>query len=266
MLDYSIFKDYYLLRNYQCEEYRSQANSGEKLYINSTEHFHNLENQFQADWEGVVFRQPELRQGKLILSKRGLSLETIIQQYKSNRFDKEAAVFQTKDFKIFISGYLLCLTMVPKSWIKIFDQKSIHFANQDVARWFYSLLNEYARIEKGRECCFLSFYDAAPFVQLLIEGLTDQGYTVSCGLVDYQDLSEEERIRAIQKNEISSIIFTKPKSFSYQHEFRFFVQKVGVNADHIEVKGISLQSSVLLDCAYLAPEYVKRLSEETVAE
>ena len=69
-----------------------------------------------------------------------------------------------------------------------------------------------------------------------------------------------ERIRAAQNGDISSIIFTKNKSFEYQREFRVFItHKTDATREHIEIQGISLEPSVVISLAYISPEYLNEL-------
>ena len=80
------------------------------------------------------------------------------------------------------------------------------------------------------------------------------------GTVAYREMDEIERIRAVQNRDISSIIFSKSKSFEYQREFRVYItHKTDEMQEHIEIQGISLEPSVVTSLAYISPEYLNEL-------
>ena len=255
MNDFSKFRDYYFIKCFSEETYRRQFNSGEKLYLNSMEYFHEKENSFQADLEGLIFRQTENATGNIILSKEPQTFESIVKKVKEKSFGENDLIIQTKNVKFFINGYICCFAIIPKSNIYFEEENMINYKNEDVCNWLMMFLNRYSQ----GKYCYLSFYNAEPCLQILYDNLTSKGYRISYGLVEYNDMTTEERIAAFKSNDISKVVFTKDREFAYQHEFRMYINSGNCTQEHIELQGIDLQSTVVKDFAYLSPEYIKKL-------
>lgn len=256
MPDFSHFKDFYLIRCFGCEEFRDDFNSGKKMYLNSLKYYHDCENTFQGDLEGLVFQQQAECSSRLILSRGEITVDDLFRMYKEDSYGDGVKAFPVQDFKLFFDGYLCCFAVIPKSWMRFEEKSIIYNENANAYEWLITFLNSYCQ----EKYCYFSVYDAEECLRTLYHGLSDKGFSVAMGTVDYCDLNTEERIRAAQNRDISRVIFTKNKSFEYQREFRVFISsKMDVMQDHIEVQGISLEPSVVKSLAYLSPEYTKEL-------
>lgn len=250
----NLYKNYYLIKAFSKQSYRDQFNSGNKIYIKSVEYFHNNGDGFQQDFEGGIFRQSVQDKGMLLFSKEHNSIEQIIEKCMNNQFSGSDVVIPTTDFKIFIQGYICCFSLLSKKLIKINSDSIVFADNSSAQKDFYDFLNGYA---KSQGYTFLSIYDAESFIPLFRDEIAKKGYIVNFGEVQYLPVTMEKRIRDYQNRDIHNIIFTKDKSYSYQKEFRFFIQKKDEYKDHIEIDGIDLQSSVICNWAYLTNEYIQ---------
>ncbi len=255
-MDFSSFKNYYFLHCFSQQKFRDEFNSGEKIYINSVQFFHNLENDFQQDFEGCVFMQkPEIK-GYLLSTNSELTADEVIDKVINRRIEEQEYLMHTSDFKIYINGYLFCLTLIPKYSLEI-NNNRIEFSNCDVANWWYFLLNQYT---KDCKYTFISLYDAQSFMEIFYPQMKNKGYTISYGCVAYKNISQLQKMQAYKQKDVEKLVFTKNHAFNYQKEFRLFIQKTDEEPkDHIEECGIDLRDSVINDFVYLSPEYVKEL-------
>lgn len=226
------------------------------MYLNSLKYFHECENTFQGDLEGLVLRQEVASSSKLILSKGNVSLDQLAHMYKDDCYGEGVKVFPVQDFKFFFNGYLCCFAVIPKSWMRFEEKNVVYNEYANAHEWLFTFLNRYCQ---GKYCYF-SVYDAEDCLRMLYHGLTGKGFSVAMGTVAYREMDAMERIRAAQNGDISSIIFTKNKSFEYQREFRVFItHKTVATQEHIEIQGISLEPSVVTSLAYISPEYLNEL-------
>ena len=256
LYDFSRFKDYYLIRCFGREEHRCDFNSGKKMYLNSLKYFHECENVFQGDLEGLVFQQEVESSSKLILYRGNIPLDQLAHMYREDRYGEGVKAFPVLDCKFFFDGYLCCFAMIPKSWMRFEEKNIVYNEYSNAYEWLITFLNRYCQ---GKYCYF-SVYDAEECLRTLYHGLTGKGFNVAMGTVAYREMDAMERIRAVQNRDISSIIFSKSKSFAYQREFRVFItHKTDEMQEHIEIQGISLESSVVTSLDYLSPEYIKEL-------
>lgn len=255
--DFSKFKDYYFMKCFTCKEHRDDFNNGTKVYINSIKYFHDLENSFQRDFEGGVFNQSPHSEGHLIFSKSKMTSKEAVEKVKRRQFNNDDFVCTVSDCKLYINGYIYCLAIIPKSEMSFENQKIVFNKNSNIKAWFYYFLNQYAN-ESGY--AYISVYDAELFMEIFYEAMSKRGYLIYYGCVDYQDLSSQERIKYYIQHDIGKLVFSKDKKYSYQNEFRIFLQNAEQNkTEHIEEKGINMQSSVIMDMAYLSPDYVEKL-------
>lgn len=255
-MDFSAFKNFYFMRCYYVEKHRDDFNSGELMYINSVKYFHDLENEFQQDFECGVFRQEPNTTAYLLRAKSNYSVDEAIDNVINNRLEDGEWVMKTADFKIYINGYILCLTIIPKHYI-VFNENGIVFNQEhNISPAYWNLLNQYSK----DKYLFSSVYDAETFMNIFYTEMTNKGYSVNYGLVEYENLDAEKRMKYSQ-SDISKLIFTKDEKYSYQNEFRLFIRQKDSNntLDHIEVIGIDLRPSLIMSYAYLSPEYVKEL-------
>lgn len=245
------------MRCFSCKKYRDDFNSGEKVYVNSMQYFHEHEDVFQRDFEGGVFAQGPGEKGGILLCKNSITAEMAIEKASIKQFTSDDMLIETENVKLFINGYIFCMTIIPKQYLEIRAKELVFNCNKDIFPNFYYLLNQYA---KKNKYAFFSFYDAEPFMERFYTQMIQRGYVLSCGRVAYENLSQEQRIKYFAEGDIAKLIFTKDKRFRYQNEFRIFIQSPSGNTkDHIEESGIDMSSAVLNDLVYLSPEYVKEL-------
>ena len=256
-MDFSILKNYYFMRCFSCKEYRDDFNSGKKVYVNSMQYFHEHEDDFQRDFEGGVFAQGPGEKGGILLCKNSITAEMAIKKVSMKQFTSDDMFIETKNAKLFINGYIFCMTIIPKQYLEIRAKELVFNRNKDISSSFYYLLNQYA---KKNKYAFFSFYDAEPFMERFCTQMIQRGYSLSCGRVAYENLSQEQRSKYYDQGDIAKLVFTKDKRFHYQNEFRIFIQcPSGNTTDHIEESGIDMSSAVLKDLVYLSPEYAKEL-------
>ena len=239
------------------EKYRKEFNSGEKIYIKAVQYFHDLEDEFQRDFEGGVFRQLPNIKTFLLNTKSDLTVNQAIDKIISHHLQDGEWIIPTSDFKFYINGYIFCFTIIPKCYLEIRDNQIIFNETHNIIDDFYYLLNQYTMDSKYT---YISLYDAQSFMETFYPQMTSRGYKISYGCVDYENLSQEQRCKCFSEKNIAKLIFTKDERFNYQNEFRIFLHKTGeMVQDHIEEVGINLQSSVVNDLVYLSPEYVKQI-------
>ena len=246
--------DYYLLKAFSNQTYQDQFNSGAKIYINPVEYFHNNGDGFQRDSEGVVFQQSAGLRGMLIFSKDKKSLDARIKEYKSNQFSPADIVIPTTSFKFYLQGHICCFALFPKRLIQFRENTIVFAQGTEAEQDFYAFLNGYS---ESQGYSFFSFYDAQVFLTLFERGMLQKGYSICYGPVQYRPLDIRERIRMYQDGNIQEIIFTKDASFSYQKEFRVFVQSEEPKKGPIIESGIDLRDSVVFGGAYLNIDYIK---------
>lgn len=256
-MDFSRFRDYYFMRCFSKEQYRNEFNTGKKLYINSLQYFHDLDDEFQQDFEGLIFKQPPNSKGYLIKAKADLTVNEAIDKALNNKLQDGEWIIPTSDFKFYINGYIFCLTLIPKCYLQIREREIVFNNHYDISNAFYHLLNQYT---KGTKSTYISLYDAQSFMEIFYPQMTSKGYSVSYGSVDYEDLSPEQRRQYYSELRIDKLVFTKEKKYDYQNEFRFFLRKNGEDVrDHIEEVGVVLQPAVVEDLVYLSSDYVDEL-------
>ena len=255
-MDFSNFINYYFIRCSSVQKYRDDFNSGEKMYINSVQYFHDIENEFQQDFECGIFRQEPNTTAYLLKARSEFTANEVIDKVINNCLEEDEWIMKTSDFKIYINGYILCLTLVPKSYIA-FVEKGVAFNSEyNIAPGFWYLLNQYS----NSKYLYFSVYDAETFMKIFYTEMSQRGYFVESGLVRYEKLDTEKRIEYSQ-SDMRKLVFTKDEKYSYQNEFRFFIRcrDSDNTLDHIEVIGIDLRPSLIRNYAYLSPEYAKEL-------
>lgn len=261
-MDFSDYKDYYLIKCFSNEKYREDFNSGENIHLNSCQYFHKLENIFQKDMEGVITSQDEGQDGYVIIPH--IDIKQLINDYNSGKGNKDVSIMQTilnnseiicktENFKSFINGYLCCFYIIKKSQI-IFKDKEIHFSNGNDYNDFFYFLNMYS----GNGYAYISVYDAETLLSTLCSEMFSKGYDYTNGFVKYENLSEKEKIKFFNEKNTYKIVFTKDKSFEYQKEFRiFFTPKKRSLSEFIEEKICPLSKSVVNKFVYLSPDFCR---------
>ncbi|MBQ4128530.1 MAG: hypothetical protein IJD68_02025 [Ruminococcus sp.] len=252
-MDFSNLQNYYLLKCFSEEKHREELNTGNKVYMKCLQYYHNLEDNFQRDFEGGIIKQVDW--GKLILSKDNLTFKEAIQLAIEPSNSDQTIVIDTVKFEMSICGYISCFTLIPKIFVEFSDNQIIFNDKYDYKDNFYHFLNMYTD-----KYTYISVYEAQSFIEMFYRHMTKIGYEVYFDRVTYEDYTYEKRIRYYQKQQFNKLIFTKDNKFSYQREFRIFVKKYGQNSyDHIEEEGVDLKSSVVKEMVYLSPNYVKAL-------
>ena len=75
--------------------------------------------------------------------------------------------------------------------------------------------------------------------------MISKGYDLIKGSVKYKDVDITQRIKWLQEKNFESIAFAKPTEYSYQKEFRIYLNKECENPDgHISENGIEIYNSV----------------------
>lgn len=237
-------KDFFLVRCFENSEYRQDFNSGKTIYINSTSHFWNIENTFQQDFEGVIFRQ--VGEGVLFKAKPGF--EKYIKSAKTyNEIRRKADEYgeilgETDSFSLSINGYIYCFYLLPKSCVNFIDSK-MFFTNEKAKKDFAYYLQKYLMENKDFYGCI---YDATAFCNIFRNGMLSRGYNCGFGAVEYKDLGLFQKIELFQNKQIEKLVFTKSLKYSYQKEFRFFLSpQNGEYGDHISESGINFCSSIV---------------------
>lgn len=245
------------MRCFSRQEYRDDFNSGKKVYINSMQYFHDHEDVFQRDFEGGIFAQEPGAEGGILLSKNCTTVEMAIKKVSMKQFSADDIFIETENAKLYINGYILCLTIIPKQCLEFRTKELVFNSKNDITANFYYLLNQYTNKNKHT---FISFYDAETFMERFCTQMIHRGYALNCGRVDYENLSQEQRCKYYNQRNIAKLVFTKDKRFQYQNEFRIFIQCPRGNIkDHIEECGIDMSPAVLNNLVYLSPEYAKEL-------
>lgn len=259
------YEEYYLIKCYSQKAYQSDFNKG-ILYLKDLSYFHNVENKFQQDAEGVVFQQPEKSIGAFYevdpivsaiasdLMKKGNVAEGV-----KVLKEKGHQAAETKDLCMKVNGFLCCFYLIPKRCLSISKNNVDISPIGEYTNLFY-FLNSYAG-DQGYT--FFSVYDAPKLIEKMCLVFNHENYGFTFGNVTYQDVGDQTKIKWFMNKQIEKIIFTKPLRFKYQREFRFFVSpKNQVTGDSIRITSDSLESTVISSLAYLTPKYYKQLKEE----
>lgn len=263
-------ENYYLLKCFSQEKYRENFNTGKNVYINSLEYYDKLENSFQQDEEGMIFKQQNNEEAHIIFGSEMFSNE-LLEKLKADghRVNSDISIddilclskvagskhFLSENFKFRFCGYISCFYLIPKSYLLFKDNKIIFNPKYNFKDEFYCFLNEYCENDKY---CYVSVYDAKPFVDLIIKSLKENDFDYVCSPVKYEDLSFEQRIMLYVNKNFKRLVFTKNKSYKYQNEFRIFISnKAGNSKDHLEFHGEDLRKTVVKNFAYLTTTYIK---------
>lgn len=266
-MDFSDYKDYYLIKCFSNDKYREDFNSGENIHLNSCQYFHKVENDFQKDMEGVILSQDEGADGYLLVPH--IDIKQLINDYNSGIRNKDINIMQiilhnsevickTENFISFINGYLCCFYIIKKNQV-IFNGKGIHFPNEKDYYDFVYFLKRYSDekdFDKGY--AYVSVYDAEPLLTTLCDEMYSKGYNYTNGFVEYENLSQEKKIKYFNEKNIYKIAFTKNKLFDYQKEFRIlFSPKNHSLSDFIEEKICPLSKSVVKSFVYLSYDFCR---------
>lgn len=243
--------DYYLVKAFGKSEYMKDFNSG-NIYLNSTSYFWNLENTFQQDKEGLVFQQS----GKGFLLKAREGFEEILKNVSSSeelveKAEKEnigEVVCETLNGSFRLEGYICCFYLLPKNDAIV--KKNTMFITNEIAREdFIYFLEKYIDESTTNEF-YVSVYDALVFYNIFAEEMKKKGYGLTYGMVKYMDINETQKIELFQKN-YKLILFTKPTGYSYQKEFRMFIDTPNEQVkEHILLDKIEINKSLLYSFGY----------------
>lgn len=245
--------DYYLVKVFGKPEYMKDFNSG-NIYLNSTSYFWELENTFQQDKEGLVFQQPYNKKGVFLSAKEGFeeivknsfSLEEIIKKSEEKNCDK--VICETLNFSFRLEGYICCFYLLPKNDVTIKENRMFitsETAQKDIDVFLKKYLNE----AKTKEI-YVSIYNAVNFYNIFAENMKKRGYGLTYGIVKYKDIDERQKIELFQQN-YKLILFTKPTQYSYQKEFRLFINTPNEQIKkHILLDKIDIHKSLLGSFCY----------------
>ena len=242
-----ILSDYYLVKVFENRNYMESFNNG-TVYSNSLSYFWKLENAFQQDCEGVVFQQG----GKSFFLNEKPDIDRIMKETSSvdealNKIEKmykNSIILETKDAIFSINGYILCFYLLPKKVVSLTNDK-ITIIDEMEKKKLIIFLEGYIK-ESQTHDFYASFFDAEGFCTAFINDMSAKGYNIEYDMVRYQNLSESNKLELYQQNDIKSIVFTKPIKYSYQKEFRIFINKSNENvSDHICESGILIASSLI---------------------
>lgn len=230
--------NYYLVKCFSKDEYRKSFNAGTDIHIKSTGYFWKLENTFQQDLEGLIFRQS----GEGYLIRTNSEFENVVRasssldDIKSKIPQYGEILTETENFFTRIDGYICCFYLLPKSSVE-FDNGEIRFLNSSEEKDLLYFLDRYYEESKA---LFASIYDAIPFRKIFCDGMLERGYEIITGGVKYEDLTVEDRIQRFQQKDYQSLVFTKPVDYSYQKEFRIFLTNKEEQCDFISENGIEI--------------------------
>lgn len=260
------YKDYYLIKCFEQEDFCSSFNNG-NMYINNVSYFHDIENDFQKDKEGIIFMQPNGTEGKLFATNSETS--ALVSEFMNNKQFEDGLkclkkyglnLGTTQQGKLYIDGYLSCFFLIPKKFL-IFNEKSIEIS-PSIVKDFYDFLNSYAK-EQGY--LYFSIYDAKKLIKTFYEGFINIGYEVAFGTVSYAEITEETKIKWYKDRHLEKIVFTKSNNFDYQHEFRFFITSNKSSGNEpLREKICSIENTVLCSLSYLTPHYLEKIKGITV--
>ncbi len=235
--------DYYLVKCFNKQEHMDAFNNG-TLYLNSTVYYWKLENTFQQDFEGLVFRQEG--KGYLIAAdsefgnivKKANSLSDIMESMSGHG----EVMGETTDFSIRINGFISCFYLLPKKDVQI-GNGVLKFTNPQAENDLRFFFQKYL---EDNNSIFAGLYDASRLCRILNGHFDQSDYDLAWGDVEYKDLKTSERISAFRNGEIEKIVFTKPLSYQYQKEFRFFISsRTTSTQDPIIENGIDAASCLV---------------------
>lgn len=235
-------EDYYLVKCFQCSEYREQFNHGTNIHINSLKYFWNVGNAFQQDNEGLIFRQ---HNNGYIIQTHGLEKEITNYHSVGELLNKHPnrLICKTSDFYVGINGFICCFYLLSKKDVQIGNNLKI--TNPQEEKDFYYFLKMYYN---ENNAFYASVYNSANFCTIFSNEMLEKGYNVCAGGVKYYDLTEEEKRQLYMKNDIISLTFIKPTKLRYQKEFRILLSKQGKSdKDFISENGIDLMPSKIFD-------------------
>ena len=258
-------KEYYLVKCFTTEKYRDDFNNGVDIHINNNRQFWKKENAFQQDLEGVVLKQNG--DGFLFRPKKGceIEIEKIIVGYSgkslknlSEKLEHYGSIVgSTTDFTMSVDGYICCSYLLRKKDIKIdVENGSLVFFDNKIKDDFSKFLDEYASENKKHDGkCYVSMYYAYEFMLVFSQGFKSKGYSIKYGIVSYSDVTLEKKIEALNNSDYKTIIFTKPTKYSYQNEFRIFLQKKDdVLKDYLSESGIEMKLGSVASFEYYLNE------------
>ena len=258
------YEDYYLIKCYSNKKHCSDFNNG-IIYLKQLSYFHNVENDFQQDKEGLIFHQPSNGNGSLYfidpiqsgyvseLMKKGEMIKGI-EILKT----KGTQMAEIKDLSMNITGFLSCFYLIPKKYLKV-SKDNIDISPLSEYNNLFYFLNNYAK-EQGYT--YFSIYDASKLIEKLYNIFNKQNYNVCFGCVTYEDIDEQTKIKWLSEKQIQKIVFTKPLKFKYQREFRFFVNsQYKTTDDSISIISDSLESTIISSLVHLTAEYCKKLKQ-----
>ena len=242
--------DYYFVKCFGKQSYRDTFNSG-KLFFGHVKKYWVAENTFQQDFEGRILQQEG--NGLLIAAKPGF--ENVLKQAHSVQDVEEIVekrgdivVAHTTSFSSWINGFICCFYLLPKKDVTLRNNKMV-FANDTVKKGFTDFLTNY----KGKDGVFAGIYDAARLCRAFDEVSTDQGVPSARDIVKYADMNTTQVFTCFNQGDVASIIFTKPKAYDYQREYRFFLSpKVENEHDYYILSGISMTPCIVATFEYPA--------------
>ncbi|MBQ4447798.1 MAG: hypothetical protein II897_05855 [Clostridia bacterium] len=216
-----------------------------KLYINSSKYFHDLDNEFQGDFEGGVFYKKS--GAKLIPTRADATIEDVIAAYKGES-DASAFAKPVEDLKLYVSGFIICFFIVSKDAMRVTSEGIEFNSDYNAAQELSDFLGSYSQISGFAS---ITVYDAMPLMNRLWTILQNQGFDASADRVVYEDLSLLDRTRLFQNHEFEKLVFTKDKRFAYQKEFRVFLQRKNLSGqNHIEVEVGDLHPTIVCTASF----------------
>lgn len=253
--------DYFLIKCFSKPEYRDDFNSGKHIYMNNTSYFWKQENTFQKDNEGIIFN-----------SENGYLLNTnsdFINVVKTSKSINELLnsingygkiLSDNSSFGSWIEGFLCCFYMLPKKDVK-FEKNKMIFTNEKARYDFVEFITNYLNNENV-DGAYGSVYNASRLSSIFVNEFSKRGYSISYGEVNYEDLSVEQRIKCYMDGEYHKLIFTKPKSFEYQKEFRFVLSNSNKqNEQHINESGIDISPSHGINFEFVMKDIIAEYNE-----
>lgn len=163
-----------MVKCFRCPEYREQFNHGTNIYINCLRYFWNVENNFQQDNEGLIFRQ---HNNGYIIQTHGLEKE--ITNYHSTD-----ELMNKHPNRVIINGFICCFYLLPKKDVVI--DNGLKITNPKEEKDFYYFLNKYY---KENNALYASIYNSANFCYIFCNEMREKGYDVYVGGVKYYDLT-----------------------------------------------------------------------------
>lgn len=255
--------DYLLVKAFESAEYRAQFNSG-SIYLNSSAKFWELENAFQQDREGEIFRQEEI--GYLMeanedfpkILEKAATLDGVLKCMKEENAGEIIA--KTENFSMKLEGYLCCFYLLPKSAVSS-AQNTFTINSEQEHYEIREFLNRYLN-EAFSNDFYVSIYDAVAFCNVFFKGMNEKGYKINYGKVKYEDIGEAIKIDCYRNGDLNSIIFTKPTKYSYQKEFRIYITKPNESVkDHIIERGFDIES-----CRVCSFDYANLISKSSIED